>query len=146
MITEQQGREISHLIRLLFVPSKISTYTENLPKYFHPFTHCGSASSATIRIHWNPDQKLQKINCWRNWSPITTVIRQSVGKTPPAKTSTLVCTQTTVSVQLTFRFSSGSSCFVQQLWYVSVMQMSCINRMCAVASTLLLSKPVEKSV
>lgn len=81
------------------MPSKISV---NLPKHFHSFTH--------LLLPANPGQTNKKDQL------LTHLIshyysNQSVGKASPLLRA-LVCTQTTVSV--TFRFSSGSSCSVQQ--------------------------------
>ncbi len=88
---KKQGWEMSHLIRCLFMPSKISAYIANLPKYFHPFTHLVPPYRLWSRFIANPGQKTQKINCWRNLSPITTVIRLSVGKTSPLCKPTHSC-------------------------------------------------------
>lgn len=73
-----------------------------------------------------PGQKTQELltqlisHCYSN----QTVCGQNISSCKPTRSC---AHKTTVSVQLTFRFSSGSSCFVQQPLAVSLMQMSCVN-------------------
>lgn len=132
----KQGREISHLIRLLFMPSQISA---NLPKHFHPFTRlllpCQLWSELIA-------QKAQNINCWRNSPPITTVIRQSVGKTSFASRRTHVHTNHSFCkayFPFLFRKLLLCSAALRRLCYANELYELCW----AVA---LLSKPAEKSV
>lgn len=75
------------------MPSKISAYIVDLLKYFHAFTDLVLPSVQLIQTVCKPSsEKTQRINCWRNLSPITTVIRQSASKTSLANQRTRVHT------------------------------------------------------
>lgn len=70
---QKQGWEISDFIGVLFTPCRISA---SLPKYFHSFIYLLLPYRLWSEFIANQGQKTQRINCWRNLAPITTVIRQ----------------------------------------------------------------------
>lgn len=135
MTISKEGWKISGCIRFCLWPPESSQTYWIFPKIsiaLHIFSHLPNYDLYLLQIEV---RKTEKINCWRNISPITTVITQSVGTTSPLANQCSHVHANHSFCKLTFRFSSGSACFCSTAFSRLFMQMSCLNSSVPLPST-----------
>lgn len=112
-----------------------------------PFHHVLSPALPLSSFFFsNPDQKTQKINCWRNISTIAPVTRHSVGSTTPlANQCTRVRTNHTFcKAHFPFLSRKLSHCSAAFSCLFDANELFELCRVCC--QVPLLSRPVEKSM